>query len=201
MKILKIWNSNISERQLKEITDTLENGEIIIIPTDTMYALACDALNVKAVEKLCRLKGINPDKQTLSILCRDIAMASEYSRIPNNYFRLMRDNTPGPFTFLLHSASSLPKAFKNRKTVGIRIPDSETDRAIINAFDRPLLSTSIGYKDEDYAVNTELIAETYSNTVSLMVDEEEGTTHLSTVIDCTGPEPEIVREGIGELRG
>ena len=123
MRTIKIWNKP-SDSQLKEIADAIRGGEIAIIPTDTSYGIAGDALNVKSVEKICKLKRINPEKSNLSVICADISMAAEYSRIDDSTFRLIKDNTPGAFTFLLRAASKLPKAFKNRKTVGIRIPDN-----------------------------------------------------------------------------
>ncbi len=197
MNIIKIWNDNASERQLHDIAMRLKEGEIAIIPTDTMYGIVGDALNMKAVERICRLKGINPEKTNLSIICHDISMAAEYSRIDNRGFRLLKEYTPGPFTFLFRSASTLPKAFKSRKTVGIRIPACEFDRQLVKAMRGPLITTTIEYSDEDYAVSPGLIAEAYDNKVELMVEGEDGSTGLSTIIDCTGNEPEIVRQGIG----
>ena len=132
MKIIKVWNDNPSDRQLQEIVNELEMGSIMIYPTDTLYAIGCDALNVKAIDRICKLKGINPDKTNLSIICSDLSQVSEYARYDNQSFRLLKDNTPGPFTFLLKSTSSLPKAFKGRKIVGVRIPDCATIRAIVD---------------------------------------------------------------------
>lgn len=199
MNTVKIWNSSASEKQLREIAGLLSEGGIVIIPTDTMYAVAGDALNMKAVERICRLKGINPEKTNLSVICADISMAAEYSRIDNKGFRLMKENCPGPFTFLFRAASTLPRAFKGRKTVGIRIPDCEIDRELARTLGNPLITTSIEYADEDHAVSPGLIAETYDGLVDLMVEGDDGTTDVSTVVDCTGNEPEIVRQGIGEL--
>lgn len=195
MEKIKIYNESISGKYLDQVIETLKEGGIIIIPTDTLYAVACDALNPKAIEKVCRLKGINPEKTNLSILCDDISMVSDYAKFDNNSFKLMKDNTPGPFTFLFRAASSLPRAFKGRKVVGIRIPDNEADRTIVNALGNPLLSTSIQYEDEDYALNPDLIAENYEERVDLMVEGEYGNLIPSAVIDCTGSQPEIIREG------
>lgn len=193
MKTIKIWNDEPTERQLQETAAFMEAGELAVIPTDTLYAIACDALNVKAIERLCKLKRINPEKSNLSIICSDIAMAAEYSRIDNKVFRLMRDETPGPYTFLLPSASSLPKAFKRRKTVGVRIPDNNFALGLSRVLGHPLLVTSIEYEDDDYATNPELIAENYEGKVEIMVDGGDGSTEPSTIIDCTGAEPMIVR--------
>lgn len=197
MNTIKIWNNNASERQLRDISIRLKEGELAIIPTDTMYAIVGDALNMKSVERICRLKGINPLKTNLSIICSDISMASEYSRIDNRGYRLLKQYTPGPFTFLFKSASSLPRAFKSRKTVGIRIPDCEFDIQLVNAMGGPLITTTIEYRDEDYAINPELISEAYDNLVEIMVEGDSGSTELSTIVDCTGDDPEIVRQGKG----
>ncbi len=198
MKIMKTWGE-ASGKQLDEICSLLEQGEVIIVPTDTLYAVAGSALNPKAVEKVCRIKGIKPDKNTLSILCHDIAMASEYARYDNWAFRLLKDNTPGPFTFIFKSAPSLPKAFKERKTVGVRIPDNQVCRQIIDRLGTPLIGTSIKVDSEDYMINPELIAETYEGRAQLLVEDGDGGTDPGTVVDCTGREPEIVREGKGKL--
>lgn len=199
MKTMKIWNEEASERQLSEICRDLEAGSIMIMPTDTIYAIACDALSPKAIERICRLKGINPEKTNLSIICSDISMAAEYARFDNYAFRLLRDNTPGPFTFLFKSASSLPKAFKGRKIVGVRIPDNKLCRDIAARLGHPLLTTSIEFADRDYALNPDLIAEAYNDRVDFFLEGEEGDTIPSTIIDCTGSEAIVVREGKGEL--
>lgn len=195
METLKVYNNNIADNQVEKVVEVLKDGGVIILPTDTLYAIACDALNPKAIEKVCRLKGINPEKTNLSILCDDISMASDYTKFDNYAFKLMKDNTPGPFTFLFRSASSLPKAFKGRKIVGIRIPNNEIVKKIVEGMGNPLLSTSIVYQDEDYGINPDLIEEEYENKVDLMINGEEGSLVASSIVDCTGPEPEILREG------
>lgn len=199
MNTIKIWNDSPSDRQIHDIAERILDGAIAIIPTDTMYAIVGDALNPKAIERICRLKGINPEKTNLSIICSDISMAAEYARIENAGYRILKEYTPGPFTLLFRSASSLPRAFKGRKVVGIRIPDCTLDRMLAEYIGHPLITTTIEYEDEDYARNPQLIAETYENQVDLMVEGDEGTTGLSTIIDCTGSEPEIIRQGIGIL--
>lgn len=199
MNTIKIWNARASERQLHDISQRLKEGELAVIPTDTMYAVVGDALNMRAVDRLCRLKGINPDKTNLSIICSDISMASEYSRINNTGFRLMKQHCPGPFTFLLKTASTLPRAFKGRKVVGVRIPDHEFARQLAETLGNPIITTSIEYEDEDHAMSPGLIAETYENKVEMMVEGDDGSTDVSTIVDCTGDQPEIVRQGVGEL--
>jgi len=196
MKTVRIWDT-VSDRQLKDIAGWLRDGEIAVIPTDTCYAIIGDALNGKSVQKICKLKKINPEKSNLSVICADIAMAAEYSRIEDSAFRLIKEKTPGPFTFLLKAVNKLPKAFKNRKTVGIRIPDLEFNRQLAEELGNPIITTSIEYEDEDYAVNPGLIAETYEGLVDFMVEGEDGSTEVSTIIDCTGAEPVVTREGKG----
>lgn len=199
MKKIKIWDDDPSEKQLREITETLEAGGIIVIPTDSLYGIACSSSSPKAIERICRFKGISDSKNTLSIICSDISMASEFSRFDNYAFRLLKELTPGPFTFIFRSAPTLPKAFKGRKSVGVRIPASRTARRIAEALGRPLMTTSIPYDDEDYARDPELIAESNEAIADMILLGPEGDTQPTTIIDCTGREPEIVREGKGEF--
>lgn len=199
MKILKIWGETLSDRQIQETVRDLNEGSIIIAPTDTLYAIMCDALSPKAIENVCRLKGINPDKTNLSIICNDISMAAEYAVFNNSTFRLLKQLTPGPYTFICKAAHSLPAAFKRRKSVGIRIPDFEADRQLVKALGHPLLTTSIQYADSDYAINPELIEEAYTDKVDIMIQGPEGRLEQSTVLDCTGSDVELVREGLGPI--
>ena len=200
MKILKVLEDNINSRYIDIVVDSLRDGNVVIYPTDTLYALGCDALNNSAINKICKIKGINPDKTNLSIVCDSISMAAEYARFDNNMFRMLKANLPGPFTFIFPSSSSLPKVFKGRKTVGIRIPDNKIAVEIARRLGNPILSTTIEYVDDDYAVNPELIAETYNGKADFIIDGGSGGLIPSTVIDCTGADPEIVREGKGELQ-
>lgn len=200
MKTIRIWNDDPSEKQLEEIAQRLRDGEIMIYPTDTIYAIGCNALDPRAVERICRIKGISPDKTNLSIICDSISTAAKYARIDNSQYMMLRNNTPGPFTFLFKAASTLPKAFKSRKTVGIRIPDLETPRRIVEYCGFPLLSTSVEFDDDDYTVNPSLIAEEAEGIVDFMLDADEGGTEESTVVDCTSGSPEIIRQGKGELQ-
>lgn len=195
MEKIKIWNDNPSDSQLAQVADIIEKGGIAIIPTDSVYAIVCDATQPKAIERLCDIKHINPSKNNLSIICNDISMASEYARLDNKDFHLLKEYTPGPVTFLFRSASTLPKAFKSRKIVGIRIPDNLTARKISQYMNKPLLTTSIHWDDDDYAINPELIAESHEKLVDLMVIGEEGNTELTTILDCTDKEPVVTRQG------
>ena len=183
MKILKIFEHNINERNIQMAVEAMRDGGIVIYPTDTLYAIGCDALNNNAINRICRIKGINPEKQWLSIVCDSISMAADYARFDNAQFKMLKRNTPGPFTFIFPSSSSLPKVFKGRKTVGVRIPTTI-------AFDAD---------DIDYATNPELIAENYCDNVEYVIDAGIGDVIPSTVIDCTDGNPQIIREGKGVL--
>ncbi|MDE6235831.1 MAG: threonylcarbamoyl-AMP synthase [Muribaculaceae bacterium] len=201
MDKIKIWNDNPSESQAQEIADVLASGGLAIIPTDSVYAIVCDALNQKAINELCRLKGLDPEKNNLSIICSDISMAAEYAIIDDAGFNLIKDLTPGPFTFLFRSSRHLPKTFKGRKTVGVRIPDSATARAIATTLGHPILTTSIEFADDDEAREPDLIAERYGNRgIDLIADAGDGNNQYTTIIDCRESEsPEIIRQGKGIL--
>ena len=202
MKILRMYPTSINDRYLDEVVDTLRRGGLIIYPTDTVYAIGCDALNSRAIEKVCRIKGLNPDKNTLSIIAADISMAAEYARIDNKAFHMLKDNLPGPFTFILPAATTLPKAFKGRHTVGVRIPDNAIATAIARELCNPILSTSImPDADGNYPVDPQAIALEVPSEIDLVIDGGEGSSEVSTVVDATdSTAPEILRQGAGELQ-
>lgn len=201
MNILKIYPTSLNRRFIDEAVDVLRNGGIIVYPTDSVYALGCDALNNKAIERICKLKKIDPRKENLSIVCNDISQASEYARIDNTAFRLMRQNLPSPITMILPAATTLPKVFKGRRTVGVRIPDNTIARAIAEALGNPILSTSaVDDSDGDDMSNPEAIAVKYSQIADLMINGGNGCTDYSTVVDLSDPcSPEIVRQGLGNF--
>ena len=199
MKILKVFENNPNPKFLDMAVEALRDGDIVIYPTDTLYAIGCDALNNSAINKICKLKGINPDKTNLSIICDGISMVAEYARFDNRQFKVLKTNLPGPFTFILPSSSSLPKVFKGRKTVGIRVPENNVAVELVRRLGNPILSTTISYTDDDYAVNPELIAETYADSAAYLLDGGDGGLIPSTVVDMTLGELEIVREGKGDL--
>ena len=201
MKTLRIYPENPNPRDIALATETLRNGGIIIYPTDTIYAIGCDALNVRAVEQICRIKGIDPQKVNLSIVCYDLSNISEYAKVSNTYFKLMRRNLPGPFTFILPTSSALPKIYKNRKTVGIRVPDNNITRQLVQELGNPILSTTVSFDEHDpeYGCDPELLAEQYRHQADLLIDGGYGETIPSTVVDCTGDAPEIIRQGKGIL--
>lgn len=201
MKILKMYTSNINDRFMDEVIETLRDGGIVIYPTDTLYAIGCDALKNNAIERICKIKGINPQRTNLSIVCSDISQASQYARIDNRAFQLLRENLPGAFTFILPAASTLPKVFKGRKTVGIRVPDNVIACEIAARLGNPILTTSIEWDDDpEDGCNPQAIALKYEDVVDIVIDGGNGELTPSTIVDCTdSAAPEIVREGKGVL--
>lgn len=200
--LIKLYEDNPSQREIDKVVDVLRDGGIVIYPTDTLYAFGCDALNVRAVEKICDLKGINPQKNNLSIICYDLSDVSEYAKVNTATFKLMRRNLPGPFTFILNTTSTLPRIYKNRKTVGIRVPDNNIIRELVSQLGNPIMTTSIfGDEDEavEYRTDPELIHEKWGKIADIVVDGGEGGLEPSTVIDCTKDLPEIIRQGKGDL--
>lgn len=199
VKILEMMPSSINARHISEIVDCLEDGGIIVYPTDTVYAMGCDALNNQAIERICSIKEMKSAKTNLSIICSDISEVAQYAKFDNVQFRLMKSNLPGPFTFIFQAMSKLPKAFKGRRTVGIRIPDNPIALEIERALGRPILTTSLPGDDEDYRCEPSLIAEAFDTEVDIVVDAGRGSAIPSTVVDCTADDPQIIRQGAGEL--
>ena len=199
--LIKIYPENPNQKEIDKVVKVLQDGGLVIYPTDTVYAIGCDALNVRAVEKICKMKGINPAKSNLSIICYDLSNISEYAKVDTSTFKLMKKNLPGPFTFLLNTTSSLPKIYKDKKTVGIRIPDNNIIREIVRILGNPVLTTSVKNDDEiiEYTTDPELMDEKYENIVDLIVDGGYGGLEASTIVDCTDGEPAVVRQGKGEL--
>ena len=200
--ILKLYTKNNAPAVLQQIVDTLNDGGIVIYPTDSRYAIGCHALKERAIEQVCRLKGIDPKKSHLSVICYDLSTVSEYAKVDNNTFKLMKRHLPGPFTFILEASSRLPKIFKGRKEVGIRMTDNAIVSEIAQLLGAPILTTSLPYdEDEDiaYLIDPELIAEKWEDQVDIVIDGGIGGAELTTVVDCTEGSPEIIRQGIGEL--
>lgn len=199
MKILDIIPDNINERLIEQVAHCLDMGGIVIYPTDTVYALGCDAMNNQAIERICSIKEMKSAKTNLSIICADISEVAQYAKFDNQQFKLMKTHLPGPFTFIFPALSKLPKAFKGRRTVGIRIPDNKIALAIVRALGRPILTTSVQGDDEDYRCEPGLIAETYASQADIVIDGGRGGLIPSTIIDCTGSEPEVIRQGRGSF--
>lgn len=199
--MIRIYNENPNPREIEKVVAVLRDGGIVVYPTDTLYGIGCDALNVRAVEKICEMKGINPQKNNLSIICNDLSFISEYAKVSNPVFKLMKRNLPGPFTFILPTTSSLPKIYKKKKTVGIRVPDNNIIREIVAQLGNPVLSTSAidEEKEQEYGTDPELIHEKWENFADLVIDGGTGGTEASTVVDCSSGEPEIIRQGKGVL--
>ncbi len=200
--LLKLYNKNNDPRDLQRVTDVLNDGGLLVFPTDTRYAIGCHGLKERAIERICRLKGIDPRKNNLAIICYDLSSISEYAKVDNNVFKLMKRNLPGPFTFILNGTTRLPKIFRNRKEVGIRMPDNPIIREIARLLDAPIMTTTLPHdEDEDveYGTNPELIDEKFGEVADLVIDGGMGGTEGSTVVDCTRGTPEIVRQGKGIL--
>ncbi|HOO85406.1 MAG TPA: L-threonylcarbamoyladenylate synthase [Prolixibacteraceae bacterium] len=201
--LIRLYNENPDPRRINQIVDVLRNGGIIIYPTDTVYAMGCDISNQKAVEKVARLKGIQVEKSQFSFICYDLSQLSDFTKpIPNPIFKLMRRNLPGPFTFILEANNNVPRYFKGKKkTVGIRVPNNNITREIVKELGNPIFSTSVHSNDEieAYPTDPELIHEEFSDKVDLVIDGGFGDNNVSTIIDCTGDDYVVVREGKGEI--
>lgn len=202
--LLKIYPENPNPKHINRVVDVLKSGGVIIYPTDTVYGIGCDIYNQKAVERVARLKGKNPEDADFSFIVSDLSHLAEYTKmVDNSVFKLMKKNLPGPFTFILHASSKVPKIFKNKKkTIGLRIPDNPVLQEIVNQLGNPILTTSIHDDDDvlEYTTDPELIHEKYQELVDIVIDGGYGNNQASTVIDCTGDEPEMVRQGIGEVQ-
>lgn len=200
--LLKIYPDKPSPKEIDKVVKILRDGGLVVYPTDTLYAIGCDALNVRAVEKICRMKGVNPQKSNLSIICYDLSSVSEYAKMNNATFKLLKQNLPGPFTFILPTCHELPKIYKSRKEVGIRIPDNAIVREIVFLLGNPILTMSIHEDDEqsEYITDPELIHEKYELLVDVVIDGGYGNLKGSTVVNCMLDDFEIVRQGIGILQ-
>jgi len=199
--LLKLHPENPQSRNIKIIAECLHKGGIIIYPTDTIYGIGCDIFNKKAVERICKLKGLQPSKANLSFICQNLSDLSDYARnVSNPVFRLLKSALPGPYTFILEASKEVPKILKTKKdTVGIRVPDHIICQQIVETLGNPLMSTSLPMKDEDVAYYTdpEIIYNNFRNDVDIIIDSGIGNMVASTVIDCSSGEPELVRSGAG----
>lgn len=201
--LLNIHPENPDEKRMNQAVEVLRKGGIIIFPTDTVYSIGCDLRNLKGFARIAKMKGIKPEKANFSMICYDLSHISEYARIDTPDYKLMRKNLPGPFTFILKGSSNLPKIFKsNRKEAGIRVPDNNIARQLVQMLGNPIVSTSVHDDDEvlEYTTDPELIHEKYQNQVDLVINGGYGDNEASTVVDLTSGDVEIVREGIGELQ-
>lgn len=201
--LVKLYESNPNLRQLRRVVEVLEGGGVVIYPTDSVYAIGCDIRSNKTIEKIARFKGFDPLRPNMSIIFHDMSQLAEYTIIrDNNIFKLIKRNTPGPFTFIVQANTQIPKLFKNRKkTVGIRIPANQVVLELVRELGAPIITTSVHDQDEivEYTTDPELIYEKYRNFADLVIDGGYGNNEPTTIVDCTGDEPEIIRQGIGDL--
>lgn len=201
--LLKLYEESPSARHIKRAADTLREGGIIIYPTDTIYAIGCDLYNTRGLDRLARIKGMKRNEARFSFICHDLSQLSDYTKpISNDVFRLMRSLLPGPYTFILEANNNVPKNVqRKRKQVGIRVPDNNITRAIVAELGNPIMSTSIHDTDEviEYTTDPELIYEKFRDQVDLVINGGYGDNQPSTVIDCTGEEVIILREGKGPV--
>lgn len=198
--LIRIHPDNPQPRLIKQVVEHLQKGGIIIYPTDTIYGLGCDILQQKAIERISQIKNVDPKKAQLSFICSDLSHLSDYAKqIPTTTFRLLKENLPGPYTFILPASKMVPKILQSKKdTIGLRIPNNNIALAIVKELGRPVLSASLpGGEVEDYT-DPEVMYENFMNQVDIVIDGGIGGTVPSTIIDCTNDEPVLVRKGAGE---
>jgi tRNA threonylcarbamoyl adenosine modification protein (Sua5/YciO/YrdC/YwlC family) len=201
-EFVKIYQENPNPKAIKRVVDVLKRGGLIIYPTDTVYGLGCDLNNIKALQRLAQIKGVKLEKANFSFICKDLSNLSDYvKQIDNSTFKILKRALPGPYTFILPGAKTLPSAFKKKKTVGIRVPDNSIVLEIIKELGNPIVSISIHDEDDivDYTTDPELIYDSWKHKVDLIVDGGFGDNKPSTIIDFSKEEPEIIREGKGSL--
>jgi len=201
-QFIKIYPENPNPKEVEKAVKVLKNGGLIIYPTDTVYGLGCDITNTKALEKIAKIKGVKLEKANFSFVCSDLSNLSDYvKQIDTATFKILKRALPGPYTFILPGNNNLPKEFKKKKTVGIRVPDNNIVIEIVKKLGNPIVSTSIKDDDEilEYTTDPELIYEKWQDIVDLVIDGGYGDNEASTVIDLSGDEPEIIREGKGSV--
>ena len=201
--LIKLYEDNPNASEVRRVAEVLRKGGIIILPTDTVYAFCCSIFNASGVEFIARLKDHDLRRSNLSFICSELSEVSEYAKMDDVSFKLMKRNLPGPFTFILNGSNKLPKLYRNKKTVGIRMPQNNIVLDIVRELGNPLATSSIFTIENttEYFTDPELIEERYGHQVDLVIDGGFGGSVHSTIIDCTDDEPEIVREGAGELVG
>jgi tRNA threonylcarbamoyl adenosine modification protein (Sua5/YciO/YrdC/YwlC family) len=201
-QFIKIYENNPNEVAIKKVVEVLKNGGLVIYPTDTVYGLGCDITNKKALERIAKIKGVKLEKANFSFICSDLSHISDYiKQIDTSTFKILKRALPGPYTFILPGNNNLPKEFKKKTTVGIRVPDNAIALEIVRQLGNPIVSTSIHDDDEvlEYSTDPELIFEKWQNLVDLVIDGGYGDNIGSTIIDLSGFEPVVIREGKGSL--
>ncbi|SEM18062.1 tRNA threonylcarbamoyl adenosine modification protein, Sua5/YciO/YrdC/YwlC family [bacterium A37T11] len=201
--LIRIHEQNPNDRSIDQVISVLQKGGIIIYPTDTVYGIGCDITNHRAIERLCEIRGIRPEKANFSFICYDLTDISQYSKpLDNATFRLLKKALPGPFTFIFNATQKVPKLLSSKKkTVGIRVPDNNIAREIVRRLGNPIVSASIHDDDDviEYSTDPELIHEKFGDLVDLVIDGGYGGNIPSTVVDCTSGEFEVIRQGKGDL--
>ena len=201
--LIKIYPDNPDPRHIRTVVDCLKRGGTVIFPTDTIYALGCDIYQTRALDRVAQIKGTKREKANFSFLCHDLSQLSDFTKpINNEVFKLMKRTLPGPFTYILNANNNVPKLFQSKKkTLGIRVPDNNIMSEIIRELGNPITTTSIHDEDDiiEYSTDPELIHEKFENLVDIVIDGGYGDNEPSTIIDCTGDEIIVVREGKGEL--
>jgi len=201
-EFIKIYSNNPNPAAIDKVVRVLQKGGIVIYPTDTVYGLGCDITKTRGLERIAKIKGVKLEKANFSFVCNDLSHLSDYvQQIDSATFKILKRALPGPYTFILPGNNNLPKAFKKKKTVGIRVPDNDITRAIIEALGNPIVSTSIYDEDDiiEYTTDPELIYEKWQNKVDMVIDGGYGDNVASTVIDFSNGEVEVIREGKGSL--
>lgn len=201
--LLTIYPKNPDPLQIKKVVECMRDGGVVIYPTDTVYGIGCDINKLRAIERIAKIKNINPEKANFSIICSDLSHLSNYAKpLDNKLYRVMRKALPGPFTFILQASGNVPKIFKAKKTtIGIRIPDNNIPLEIVKMLDNPIVNTSVHAADEiiDYTTDPQEIYEQFKHQVDIVIDGGFGGNQPSTVVNCSEGDFEIIREGAGEL--
>lgn len=198
--LISIHPQNPQPRLIQEVVSCLKNGGVIIYPTDTIYGIGCDIFQEKAVEKVCRIKGVEPRKANFSFICSNLSHLSDYARnISNPLFRMLKNTLPGPYTYIMEASREVPRIMKNkRNTIGIRVPDHKICQEILKELGHPIMSTSLPMNvDVAYYTDPEVMETHFGNLVDMVIDGGAGNMIPSTVVDCTGDTPMLIREGAG----
>ena len=201
--LLRIYSENPNPKEIQKVVECLKNGGVIIYPTDTVYGIGCDVNNKKAMERVCRIKGLDIKKHNLAFVCYDLSHIAAFTKqLATSTYKLMKKTLPGPYTFILEANNSIPKLFKNsKKEIGIRIPDNNIPREIVKELGNPIATTSVKDKDMliEYSTDPELIYEHFNKLVDIVIDGGYGEAIPSTIVDCTNNTPEIIRKGKGDI--